>query len=720
MILNNSPVNQATVSNVEGIGEFRIRNSSKAFSILSSGLYANKIRAIIRELSCNALDSHVSAGFPDKPFDVHLPTSLDPHFSIRDYGVGLNHEQVSNIYTTYFESTKTDSNDFVGALGLGSKSPFSYTDNFTVIAIRNGVKGIYTAFINELGIPNIALMMQENTEEPNGIEVKFAISDQSDYYKFRREADEVYLHFPVKPNILNADFQFSSKEYETENIIPGVHCYKNTRRGSVAIMGNIAYPIEIPQADKVLGKLSHLLNCSLEMHFQIGELDFQASREGLSYIPMTVAAIRNKLECLNKEIKNKLKTEVNNISNLWDKAVFLLNKRDHPLWKSAVEEYVDKASLPTYLPPHYYRTASFKITVKDLANKWNIQLIQVYNSYSGVFRSQPDKEWIKSATNVSGAYEEVWEIHVTDDSMFFVNDHGKGAIERVKYNYRTKSIDQKSSWIISPADDTKPADYKGFFAEIFEPPESRRQLISSLEKKPTVKRNTNIGVLYLSKNSLYANHGDFSWNQKGKISDLPEKNGDSVITYYYVPLSGYNMISEYGFKDVKDLAVLLNKNTLFQHIKIYGVRKKDIESVKALPNWVNLETHVKEVLTKKIKDWSPLSRVWSNLTNTSSIWFRSVKEIAQLIDNPNNIYKKFINEFEPVDKQSTDQYNLTALFNKFSIEVPNLETISKSYQNTVEEIHKEYPLLEYISNISVDPRAIADYINAVDFRKGKK
>lgn len=53
--------NEAVMGNVQGVGEFRIRNSAKAFNILSSGLYANKIRAIIRELSCNAVDSHVAA-----------------------------------------------------------------------------------------------------------------------------------------------------------------------------------------------------------------------------------------------------------------------------------------------------------------------------------------------------------------------------------------------------------------------------------------------------------------------------------------------------------------------------------------------------------------------------------------------------------------------------------------------------------------------------------
>jgi hypothetical protein len=38
------------------------------------------------------------------------------------------------------------------------------------------------------------------------------------------------------------------------------------------------------------------------MHFAIGELDFQASREGLSYIPQTIEAIKTKLEALNSAL----------------------------------------------------------------------------------------------------------------------------------------------------------------------------------------------------------------------------------------------------------------------------------------------------------------------------------------------------------------------------------------------------------------------------------
>lgn len=169
MIVNSAPAFEAEIGNAGVVSEFKIRASAKAFAILSSGLYSNKIRAVIRELSTNAVDSHVAAGKKTTPFDVHLPNTLEPHFSIRDYGTGLSDEQVNKIYTTYFESTKSDSNDYVGALGLGSKSPFSYTDNFTITAIKDGIKGVYTAFINGQGVPSIAKMASEEAVSADAV-----------------------------------------------------------------------------------------------------------------------------------------------------------------------------------------------------------------------------------------------------------------------------------------------------------------------------------------------------------------------------------------------------------------------------------------------------------------------------------------------------------------------------------------------------------------------
>ena len=118
--------------------EFSIRTSAHAFKLLSSGLYSDKISAVLREIGCNAMDAHVEEGTPDRPIEVKLPNRIDHQFYIKDWGPGLSHADIMELYTTYFASTKQTSNDLTGAFGLGSKSPFSYVDSFVVVSVHDG------------------------------------------------------------------------------------------------------------------------------------------------------------------------------------------------------------------------------------------------------------------------------------------------------------------------------------------------------------------------------------------------------------------------------------------------------------------------------------------------------------------------------------------------------------------------------------------------------
>jgi hypothetical protein len=724
MILNNAPVNEAIVSNVAEIGEFRIRNSAKAFSILSSGLYANKVRAIIRELSCNAVDSHAAAGCKNTPFDVHLPNTLEPHFSIRDYGVGLSHDQVTQIYTTYFESTKTNSNAFIGALGLGSKSPFSYTDNFTVTAIQNGRKGIYTAFINESGVPSIALMMSEETDEPAGVEVKFSVNDRYDFDKFRQEARVVYKHFALRPVVLgNADFQFVDAEYESRDIVPGVHSFKD-RSVSAAIMGNIAYPIEVPAADSSIPpELKQLLVCGLEMHFDIGELDFQASREGLSYIPSTVAAIRAKLEQVNAALTVVIAKEADAIENLWDRAVFLYKKKEHRLWTAAVAKYAQDTTLSTYDDKQYNRLKKFEFKVEDLASKYNIVIRQLHQTRhnKAVTTGKSVTEYADNhAKNAAGHYItwQEWHIPVDDASHFVINDLKTGAGERARYHYKETGCDvySRAIWILEKADKTKDMDVEAFFAEIQEPPVARRIAASTLKQRERENMGRNVSILKLERrggSGYRRDEQDMVWRDAGDTSKFV-----ATETYYYVPLSGFTMLSAKGYTsgkelhdDVKSLAGLFNG-------EIYGVRKSDIEDIKKRANWKNFEEHIVEKLAAKDNSKLLMSLVKSALDGADVINGIHNKDILAKID-ANSPYAKLVSVFVKVDKFSGNRYNIDRLFRKFAPSA-NLspEALVTKYQTELNAVNSRYPLLSKLSTYRVEASDIAEYVNLIDAKKG--
>lgn len=95
VVLDEAPVETSLLGETKS---FSIKADGKAFKILIDGLYSDKPRAIVRELWSNAWDSHVSAGIADRPFKVVLPTKWDETFSVRDYGIGMTHDEVMSLH----------------------------------------------------------------------------------------------------------------------------------------------------------------------------------------------------------------------------------------------------------------------------------------------------------------------------------------------------------------------------------------------------------------------------------------------------------------------------------------------------------------------------------------------------------------------------------------------------------------------------------------------
>ena len=716
MIINSAPQNEAIMSNVGQIGEFRIRNSAKAFNILSSGLYANKIRAIVRELSCNAVDSHTAAGKQNTPFDVHLPNSLEPWFSIRDYGTGLSHQQVTQIYTTYFESTKTASNEFIGALGLGSKSPFSYTDNFTVTAIQDGVKGIYTAFINEQGVPSIAKMMDEQTTDPAGVEVKFAVEERYDFDKFRQEARYVYEYFKLRPVVSGSvDFKFKDPSYKEKDIIPGVH-YSDDGRSSYAIMGNIKYPIDVPNADKALAGLKGLLGCGLVMEFNIGELDFQASREGLSYIPQTINAIKSKLEQLNAQLAIHLANEADKITNSWERALYLEKRFTDNLFNQAVTKYVTDTKFELFTPQHNRWNAlkQFKFEVKHLASTYNIAIrgFSKSRSYNVCSTVKPTHNY----NNVNGqaVHFDEWEIRVSNDVYFVINDTKVGATERAKHHWKNSKIDSHSSnvYVIEAADKSKPVLTNAFFTALSNPPESRiLQASSLLEKERASGIGQNVTIMRLEEGTRrgYNDRAPMVWRDGGKAGSF-----DATQTYYYLPLSGYKNLGT--VEDVKQLEVHLRKSGIYTQ-DIYGVRKGDIEAIKSQKNWVNLDEHIKGKLAK-LGQSDVLGLVKQSIDWKELYQYNATKHITE----KNSPYLVLFNTFKDVkESDQTMRQSLEWLCRQYKVATStNVDpaTLIDKYNKEVEAIFKRYPLIKSLSKYSTEGADLAEYINLVDTKKG--
>lgn len=334
--------------------------NAKTFKALSDGLYKNKIGSIVREISSNALDAHIEAGTPDLPFEIHLPTKLEPWFSVKDNGIGLRradiegtYEEVPNyvetlladgsimktpdgttklvrkggIYTTMFRSSKDNSNDQIGGWGLGAKTPYSYTDSFALTTIKDGVKYFYSSYINDHGLPATLLLAEEETAEHNGVEVKIAV-EPNDYVEFANEVANQLQFFKVKPTITNASVSFSDTFvpgnpkllYDSDNI----KVTKTSEGESYAVLGVVGYPLEIQNLRGIDNKVKTFLTDfegKIALYFNIGEIEVTASREGIQYTPATIKAISDKVEKSMNEILLEIRKRVSfECVTSWDKA----------------------------------------------------------------------------------------------------------------------------------------------------------------------------------------------------------------------------------------------------------------------------------------------------------------------------------------------------------------------------------------------------------------
>lgn len=727
MIISTAPENSVELSpGVSHTSEFRIRNSAKAFGILSSGLYANKIRAIIREISCNAVDSHVAAGTPDLPFEVHLPTALSPYFWIRDFGIGLNHEEVTNIYTTYFESTKTTSNAFIGALGLGSKSPFSYTDNFTVTAIKDGVQRVYSAFINEQGVPSVALMGEGPTEEHNGVQVKFSVNDRDDFYRFKAEAEYVYQYFKVKPTVLGAQITIPEIKYVAENIIPGVSQRENDGHYNAenrAIMGNICYPIDIPKKkgeeddgwgynNKKSNPMAVMARAGLDIQFDIGEVEFQASREGLSYIQSTIDAIHAKYQAVLDSLEAKLAQELKDTSNVWDQAELLLKRANSGIWTEAAAQYQKKHPNPLIESDRYYGNRlsrkAISYNLDAVKTKYNIEALHFEVQYYARGRNN-----IRPLHQISADHKGNMTLNIYNGIAFVKHSDKKlkGYVSNLRYHFGNENATRSRETIVvaQAADDTKPVLWDDFYKDIFfSPPASILIEDKDLTVAPKIPRNPSARTINILAVGKHYSKGELAWAEVGQ---QPDKM-DASKTYYYVPMKGFQVTGPTGdILDIKYTFTSFTKcypNTAMD--LIYGVRKGDLDVVEALPNW----KPAFEFIEEQCKNLSPedFYRVALNVIDRRVGSIYTNERVRSKITDKGSAFLEFGNKLSKM--QSTSIEELKDLCVSFAPKV-DIKDLEEKATQKAKEVNARYPMLELLDHLGWDSyQTVAGYVNLID------
>jgi len=314
-------------------------------------IYTNKVRAVIRELACNAHDSHVMAGTTDIPFYVHLPTMLEPWFSLRDYGTGMADDEIANKYSAIGVSDKRDSNQVIGCYGIGALSPYSMADSFIVKSYRDGTVSTYQCMRDDERNPVVIPLGSEPTDEANGLEVTLTINDRVD--EFEKEASEVFSCWEgTLPKINNQLVIDKCQEIRDRFVFKGDNFALSPSWGSMhALMGNIAY--KIPSAWDSFNVFGYI-------KFELGELEFDTARENLSVTDKNKEAVESRLAEVRNSLKEIAVEQIDAQPSVYEKAVFAAKLNKGNLGYYIGSDTLEEFSLPEPAEPVIYWQSKYR------------------------------------------------------------------------------------------------------------------------------------------------------------------------------------------------------------------------------------------------------------------------------------------------------------------------------------------------------------------------
>ena len=243
--------------------------------MLSKNLYSDAIGSTIRECASNALDSHRRAGI-DKPIIVSLNRNNHDNyeFSVEDFGIGLDADDVVNIISKYGKSTKRNSNTELGMMGLGFKAPLAYTSTFYFTARKNGMERKYMMYEGE-EVNSIDLLHETPTDQPNGVKVTIPVSyyDRHDFVRKTKEQLAYFenVYFNVMDNEVSNDFTIHrSEHYQASSLSRDSYLH--------VCLDNVYYPLDFSK----LG--INKINIPIGLRFSLSDGLFPTpNRESIRY-----------------------------------------------------------------------------------------------------------------------------------------------------------------------------------------------------------------------------------------------------------------------------------------------------------------------------------------------------------------------------------------------------------------------------------------------------
>ncbi len=670
---------------------FSIQDQGMIFDILRNKMYSNPILAICREISCNARDAHREVGKTDVPVEITLPNSLEPFYKIKDYGPGISPDRMSNIFIKYTASTKRDDNIQTGGFGLGAKTPFSYSDTFTIKTVVDGIEYNYACFIDETKVGKLALLNQAASSEPNGTEIIIPVKP-IDFRAFTDNTELATRHWEVLPKIKGGNITYIKNEFIISGTNWAIAKSTDWNKSVKLIIDGIEYPVDLTALRGFANtKVLDASRSNIFLYFNIGELSLSASREQIYLDKPTQKIIADRFSLVVSEIKKNISNKINSFPNLWEANIYYateLYANFHSLdflgnldWKgyplSSASLYLD-CTVYYYSKGHYTR-------------KTGMDPNRIKRSHATSLTFGPNSKLFINDTNL----REPTPKHV---KQAFENDPTLKNIQLVCPNDKTTLdvLNKKAN-----------LDKMG--------PELLSSITSATGRAPTSGNKSSAPRLLMFKFDM-----SVSAFRQVPYSSVEDDKNKKVICRLY--------------KEYNERVVRFNK-TSFNHVQMLFLAKQnpkisfygvdaDIDTARLdedYPDFVDIEKFVTDYL-KSITNFVEIKYALTQQYNIESRLLSAKSNIEKLIEDKNSLFLKKIKMSEIIG-ELVKNAQLLQFYEAVNKEIPSSDLkdfVSKNPDYDLiklgEKINKKYPLLSALSiyNYAQFADPICQYINLID------
>ena len=670
--------------------------------ILRDKLYSNKVAAVVREYCCNAQDSHIEAGCPERPIKVNLPTKLEPTFSVKDYGIGLSEDEVRNLYVMYGKSTKRNTNAQVGMLGLGCKSAFCYTDTFSIVSVKDGIESHYSAYIDETGVGKISLMhCQDAGIEETGVTISIPVKHEATR-EFEQEAVKILSYFDPPP-IFNRPIELKqhkhilTSEKDTE---PRWSVTSENDNHDIVIMGNVPYPMRDEDCRLYPndGHRSYYGTPKVILWVPIGSVDVSASRESLEYTDKTKAFLKKQRVLISQALLKRCTAQIEEQTDYFSAYVYYLGLKS----SYGLRNFIPKDWRGIEFRDHVIYKHELKDEVTDTSTIYIASTVKIYRNYRSKQTSPYKLREFSTVDFNSKDKEGVTFIEVDDPKCW-----------TIKCKYFQEQNLEKQVWVVKwPDQKTRDVYYKHFHLEHFpwtpvstlpKPPRAPRAPRTSLSTGPDTEQLAKYrrSIFTADLQTVPRHVGRTKSNQWIPIQSLP--SGPKL----YLTLDHFKIVEKFPNRGRGDelsyisarLREMQSAGIIDTEPVIFGVKANVTDKVidKCPDDWISVHQWMHDTLVEYFKDgkiWRLVKFMEVALKDLDESTKRLLTLLPNLLEDKEGIAFRMLSTYHKriaeVNKHDLD--TLSTLISEFRLEDPTPTASTMKWTHPLDILNRAYSL----------------------------